>query len=162
MTHLLLLLSCLQTPAETTAHAATAFSFEAGSLSAFESGAIQLGLRITPVRTNSAVFDVAVATFPDAITRGVLLFMFDVDVAFATPLGTSEMMLMPRAGLSVLGGAGSGGGGGAAAAYNVGLGMFARMTPAVGFRLDYTHRRFVDGGDSEPFSSVTFGVVLIR
>ena len=162
MTPLLLLLSCLQTPAETTAHGPTAFSFEAGSLGAFEDAGIQLGLRITPVRSNSAVFDVAVATFPDAITEGVFFFLFDVDVTFATPLATPEMMLMPRAGLSLLGGAASSGGGGAAAAYNVGLGIFARVTPAVGFGLDYTHRRFVNAGDLSPFSSLTFGVVLIR
>ena len=71
-----------------------------------------------------------------------------IDFAFATfPEAVSQ-------GISL-----SGGGGGAVVGYNVGAGLVLRGSSKLGFRFDYTYRRFRDL--EQPLSSITAGVVFL-
>lgn len=158
-TALLLFLSLIAMPDR--ADTQTAYAFEAGAVTAFDEAAIQLGVRVGPARGGIGSVDFAAATFPDAIAAGFFLFMLDLDATFGGALSGEQIVLFPRAGVSVIGGAGNGGGGGAVG-YNLGLGVLGRVSPRLGLRLDYTHRRFLGGGASLPLSSITVGIVVLH
>ncbi|HEV8265348.1 MAG TPA: hypothetical protein VGQ06_10375 [Gemmatimonadales bacterium] len=142
------------------AHAQTGYSLELGAVTAYEASLFQVGFRAAPSRGGRAAPDVALATFPDALVEGVFIGMLDLDLTYGAPLG-EDAVLLPRFGVSVIAGAGGGGAGGAFG-YNLGLGALARMSPTLGLRMDYTHRRFGDEGESLPLSSISIGIVWMH
>lgn len=142
------------------APAQTGYSVEIGTVTAFEDALIQLGFRATPALAGRGGVDVAAAVFPDALADGVFFSMLDLDLTFGTRLA-EDAILYPRFGASALVRAGGDGGGGVFG-YNLGAGVLARTSPALGVRIDYTHRRFTSGGETVPFSSISFGIVWIH
>lgn len=146
------------------APAQTAYSIDFGALMAFDDAAIQIGFRATPSVANKAGADILLATFPDALAHGFMLFLLDVDATYGAPLG-EQVTLFPRFGGTILAGGGNGGSGGAYG-YNLGVGVLGRVSPTLGVRIDYTHHRLVgsSGGGSGtlPFSSITFGIVWMH
>jgi len=151
----MLLLVTAQTPQ-------TAYSMEFGAITAFDDAAIQIGFRATPAVANKSGADILLATFPDAVIHGVMLFLLDVDATYGAPLG-EQVTLFPRFGGTVLAGGGNGGSGGAYG-YNFGVGVLGRASPTLGMRIDYTHHRLVGGSGSGtlPFSSITIGIVWMH
>jgi len=151
----MLLLVTAQTPQ-------TAYSIDFGAITAFDDAAVQIGFRAAPSVANKAGPDILLATFPDALIHGFLLFVLDVDATYGTPLG-EQVTLFPRLGGTLLAGGGNGGSG-AGYGYNVGVGVLGRASPTLGVRIDYTHHRLVGGsGDGTlPFSSITFGIVWMH
>lgn len=144
--------------------AQTALAVEAGAVTAFADAVIQIGFRVAPTRGGYGAADVAAATFPDALASGVAFIMFDADVAFGFPAAAdAQTVFFPRGGFSVIGGGGgSGGGGGAEVGFNLGIGVLAKISPTLGLRIDYTHRRFLESGETYPLSSITVGIVFLR
>lgn len=141
------------------ARAQTAYSIDFGALTAFSDATILIGFRGAPAVAQAGA-DIFVATFPDALIHGLWLFLLDADVTYGARLG-EQVTLFPRFGASVLAGAG----GGAAAGvfgYNFGVGLLARVSPTLGVRIDYTHRRFGDTSGTLPFSSISVGIAWIR
>ena len=80
---------------------------------------LTLGAQFTHVRVNRPGVDFALGTAPRTLGFGVLSFGMRGGVALPLLLAPS-VMLLPSAGVSVLGGVGAGGGGGSAG-YNFGL-----------------------------------------
>jgi hypothetical protein len=152
---LLLMVPAARAQAPPRAHPPVAIAFELGQVIAFEDAEMQVGIRISPPKSGVGGVDAAFATFPAAIADGRVVVMFDVDATFGWPLGGDDVGVFPRGGISALAG------GGAAVGYNAGIGILARVSPGFGLRLDYTHRRFLTGADTLPFSSVTAGLVLL-
>jgi len=146
----------------TRAPAQTAYSIDFGAITAFDDAAVQIGFRATPSVANKAGSDILLATFPDALIHGLMLFVLDVDATYGTPLG-EQVTLFPRFGGTVLA-AGGNGGGGAGYGYNFGVGVLGRASPTLGVRIDYTHHRLVggSGGGTLPFSSITVGIVWMH
>lgn len=144
------------------AAAQTAYSIDFGAITAFDDAAIQIGFRAAPSVANNAGADILLATFPDALIHGFMLFVLDVDATYGAPLG-EQVTLFPRFGGTVLAGGGNGGSG-AGYGYNVGVGVLGRASPTLGVRIDYTHHRLVggSGGGTLPFSSITFGIVWMH
>jgi hypothetical protein len=142
------------------APAQTAYSIDFGAITAFNDAAILIGFRAAPALAQQGGADILLATFPDALIHGVMLFMLDADVTYGTPLG-EQVTLFPRFGGSVLAGGGQGGGG-AAYGYNVGVGLLGRASPTFGIRIDYAHHRFMGGGGTLPFSSISVGIVWMQ
>jgi hypothetical protein len=143
------------------APAQTAYSIDFGAITAFDDAAVQIGFRAAPALANRAGPDIVLATFPDALIHGFILFVLDADVTYGAPLG-QQVTLFPRFGGTILAGGGGGGGAGAAYGYNVGVGLLARASPTFGARIDYTHHRLVGGGGTLPFSSISIGFVWMR
>ena len=141
------------------APAQTAYSIDFGALTAFDDAAILIGFRGAPAVAKAGA-DVFVATFPDALIHGVWLFLLDADVTYGARLG-EQVTLFPRAGASVLAGAGGGGAGGAFG-YNFGVGLLAHVSPTLGVRIDYGHHRFGDSSSDLPFSTISVGIAWIR
>lgn len=145
-------------------HAQSAVALDGGFTSfsdGYESFALfETGLRfssLTPKRVNT---DVLIATFPQALTSGVMLFSADIDAAFVVPLG-SWGDATPRAGVSLIGAAGGDGGGGAAGV-NFGLGVVARLNQPLAVRFDYSHRTYLTEGDGIGASSVVIGIAWVH
>jgi len=153
----LLLLVAALTLAPNRARAQTAYSIDFGALTAFSDATILIGFRGAPA-TAQAGADIFVATFPDALVQGFFLFLLDADVTYGARLGEG-VTLFPRAGASVLAGAGDGSAGGVFG-YNVGLGLLAQMSPKLGMRIDYAHHRF--GESDGAFSTISVGIAWIR
>jgi hypothetical protein len=143
------------------ASAQRASVIEFGALNAFDESLAQIGYRyasLTPQRGGAVV---AVATLPDALTRGAFFFIVDLGVGFPMSLG-QDVRIAPHIGVSMLGGGAAGGGGGGALGVNGGVGALARLSPQVGVHMDYTQRRLLGDGESYPFSSVTFGIAWLH
>jgi hypothetical protein len=157
---LFLSIAALALPAR--APAQTAYSIDVGAITAFDDAAIQIGFRAAPSVANKGGADILLATFPDALIHGFMLFVLDVDATYGAPLG-EQVTLFPRFGGTILAGGGNGGSG-AGYGYNVGVGVLGRASPTLGVRIDYTHHRLVGGsGDGTlPFSSITFGIVWMH
>lgn len=156
------LLVALATAIPANAAAQTAFSIDFGAITAYDDAAIQIGFRATPSVANKTGADILLATFPDALIHGFMLFLLDVDATYGAPLG-EQVTLFPRFGGTLLAGGGNGGGGGAYG-YNLGVGVLGRVSTTMGVRIDYTHHRLVGGSGSGtlPFSSITFGIVWVH
>jgi len=146
----MLLLVTAQTPQ-------TAYSIDFGAITAFDDAAVQIGFRAAPSVANKAGADILLATFPDALIHGLMLFVLDADVAYGAPL-SEQVTLFPRFGGSIIAG-GGGGGAGAAYGFNVGVGLLMRASPTLGARIDYTRHEFVGGGGTLPASSISIGFV---
>ncbi len=142
------------------AQSTTAFGVEAGVWNAFDESVLQVGFRVAPTHGGFGTIDFAFATFPEAVSHGIILFQMDFDITHGVPKEDSPVAFFPRGGISFLtAGALSGGGGGAVIGYNVGAGLFLRGSSKVGFRVDYTYRRF--RGLEQPLASITAGVVFL-
>lgn len=141
--------------------AGTAYSIDFGAITAFDDATIQLGFRAAPAGPNRTGADILLATFPDALIHGFILFALDVDATYGARLN-DHLTLFPRVGGSGIVGGGGGGAGGAYG-YNVGVGLLGRATPTLGARVDYTWHKFINGdGGSVPISSVTIGFVWMH
>jgi hypothetical protein len=171
-THVLMLLVTFG-PARATAQAPLAppaasrmvYGIDFGAVTAFDDAVIQVGFRAMPSRGGIGGADISIATFPDALAAGVVILTFDADFTYGTPRGDHEgsVVFFPRAGLSALAAGGVGGGGGGAVfGFNVGAGLLAKVTPKLGLRLDYIHRRLMDDGELFPLSSISVGFVFLR
>lgn len=131
---------------------ATRIGDEYDSYSLFDAG-VRLG-SLRPKQVNA---DVRIATFPEALTAGVILLSTDIDLAYVLPLGQG-IDATPRGGFTML--AGFGGGSGAAApGLNFGLGVVAGLKSPVGVRFDYTHRTYLGPGQGIRSSTVSIGIV---
>ena len=142
-----------------------AYGVDFGAVTAFEDAVIQVGFRATPSRGGIGGADISVATLPDALAAGFVVLMFDADFTYGTPGGVEpgSVVFFPRAGLSVLAASGlSEGGGGAVIGFNVGAGVLAKVSPKLGLRLDYIHRRLSEHGELYPLSSVSIGFVFLH
>jgi len=142
-----------------------AYGVDFGTVTAFEDAVIQVGFRAAPSRGGVGGLDLSIATFPDAVAAGVVVLILDLDFTFGTPRGEQlgSVIFFPRAGFSVLAAGGvGGGGGGAVAGFNVGAGVLAKVSPRLGLRLDYIHRRLMDDGELYPLSSVSIGFAFLR
>lgn len=141
------------------------YGVDFGAITAFDEAVIQVGFRAMPSRGGIGGADISIATLPDAIAAGLVILMLDADFTYGTPGGDQpgSVVFFPRAGLSVLAASGfSEGGGGAIAGFNVGAGVLARVSPKLGLRLDYIHRRLSDDGELYPLSSVSIGFVFLH
>lgn len=132
----------------------TALSSEYESYSLFD-----LGLRLGSLLPNQVNADARIATFPQALTAGVLVLSLDIDVAYALPLGKG-IDATPRGGFSML--AGFGGAAAAAPGFNFGLGVVAGLTEPVGVRFDYSHRTYLGAGEGTGSSTVSIGIVWVH
>lgn len=143
------------------APAQTAYSIDFGAVTAFDDATILIGFRgaAAPAVARPGA-DIFVATFPDAVIHGFWLFLLDADVTYGARLG-EQVTLYPRVGASVLAGAGGGGAAGVFG-YNFGVGVLGRVSPTLGVRVDYAHRRFGDSSETVPFSSISVGIAWIR
>lgn len=142
-----------------------AYGVDFGAVTAFEDAVIQVGFRAMPSRGGIGGADISIATLPDAIAAGLVVLMLDADFTYGTPRGDQPggVIFFPRAGLSVLAISGlSEGGGGAIVGFNVGAGVLARVSPKLGLRLDYIHRRLSEDGELYPLSSVSIGFVFLH
>ncbi len=143
------------------APAQTAYSIDFGAITAFDRAATQIGFRAAPSLANQTGPDILLATFPDALIHGLMLFVLDADATYGARLD-EHLTLFPRVGGSVLAGGGGSGGGAAALGYNVGLGLLGRASTTLGVRIDYTRHWFMGGGETLPTSSLTLGFVWMR
>ena len=137
-----------------------AYGIDFGAITAFEDAVIQVGFRAMPSRGGMGGADISVATLPDAIAAGFVVLILDADVTYGTPRGEQPggVIFFPRAGLSVI----AGSGGGALIGFNVGAGILAKVSPKLGLRLDYIHRRLSEDGELYPLSSVSIGFVFLH
>jgi hypothetical protein len=142
------------------APAQSALALEFGSVSAFSAATTQVGFRASPGRGERTGVDFAAATFPAALGEGFFLGMFDVDVTYGLSVD-AQLLLFPRAGASFLFAVGDGGSGGGFG-YNIGGGALLHISPSVGVRIDYTHRRFLGSSESLPVASISVGIVFIQ
>jgi hypothetical protein len=142
------------------APAQSALALEFGSVNAFSAATTQVGFRASPGRAERTGVDFAAATFPAAIREGLFLGMFDVDITYGVPVD-EQLLLFPRAGPSFLFAVGDGGSGGGFG-YNIGGGALLHISPTLGVRIDFTHRRFLGSSESLPVESISVGIVLIR
>lgn len=97
-----------------------------------------IGVNFTHVRPGSIGADISIGTIPRTLADGVLVVGTRLDAAVPVPLAHG-MLLLPAAGLSLVGGL-SAGGAGATPAYNVG-GAVVFGTGNVGFRTGLTWHR---------------------
>lgn len=142
-----------------------AYGVDFGAVTAFDEAVIQVGFRAMPSRGGIGGADISIATLPDAIAAGLVVLLLDADFTYGAPRGDHPggVVFFPRAGLSVLALSGfSGGGGGAIVGFNVGAGVLARVSPKLGLRLDYIHRRLSEDGELYPLSSVSIGFVFLH
>jgi hypothetical protein len=154
---LCLLVAGLTLAAPNRARAQTAYSIDFGALTAFSDATILIGFRGAPAAPRAGA-DIFVATFPDALVHGFFLLLLDADVTYGARLA-EQVTLFPRAGASVLAGAGDGAAGGAFG-YNFGVGLLAQVSPKLGMRIDYAHHRFAESDGA--FSTISVGIAWIR
>jgi hypothetical protein len=103
-------------------------------------------------------FDYSLGTIPRALGEGVFVLGFRGGVAVPLTL-SSRAVLLPSAGLSVVGGAGDSGGG-ATAGLNVGIAAIVLGLNATGLRTGVTWHRFQ--GTGRAIWLVELGVVGLR
>jgi hypothetical protein len=134
---------------------ATTLGDEYESISLFETG-----LRFGSLRPKQVNADVRIATYPQALTAGVIVLSSDMDLAYVLPLGKGTVAT-PRGGFSLL--AGFGGEAAAAApGLNFGLGVVAGLSSPVGVRFDYSHRTYLGAGEGMRASSFSIGIVWVH
>lgn len=99
-----------------------------------------VGLNFTRLDPGHLGADIAVGTLPRALADGLVAFGFRVDAAY--PVSVSRhLMLLPAAGLSVIGALGEGGGGGAMG-INAGLAAVIHGKATGGLRVGITAHQF--------------------
>jgi hypothetical protein len=103
-------------------------------------------------------FDYSLGTMPRALGEGVFVLGFRGGVAVPLEL-SSRALLLPSAGLSLIGGAGEGGAGGTAG-LNAGVAAIALGLNGRGLRTGVTWHRFQDSGGA--IWLVELGVVGLR
>ena len=133
----------------------TTLSSEYESYSLFD-----LGLRLGSLLPNQVNADARVATFPQALTAGVIVLSLDIDVAYVLPLGKG-IGATPRGGFSMLAGVGAAAAA-AAPGLNYGLGVVAGLTEPVGVRFDYGHRTYLGPGQGTGSSTFSIGIVWVH
>ncbi len=103
-------------------------------------------------------FDYSLGTMPRALGEGVFVLGFRGGVAVPLTL-SSRALLLPSAGLSLIGGAGESGGGGTAG-LNIGIAAVVLGLNGTGLRTGVTWHRFQDSGGA--IWLVELGVVRLR
>jgi hypothetical protein len=121
---------------------------------------LETGVRFGSLKSKRVNADVRIATFPKALTAGVIVLATDIDAAYVIPLGKGTVAT-PRAGLTLVGGV-SGEGAGGAYGVNLGLGVVAGLTSPVGIRFDYSRRIFLADGEGLAASSFSIGIVWVH
>ncbi len=122
---------------------------------------LETGVRFGSLKSKRVNADVRIATFPRALTAGVIVLATDIDAAYVLPLGKGTVAT-PRGGFSLVGAA-SGEGAAGAPGVNFGIGVVAGLTSPIGVRLDYSHRTFFDTGEEGlGASSFSIGIVWVH
>ncbi len=122
---------------------------------------LETGVRFGSLKSKRVNADVRIATFPRALTAGVIVLATDIDAAYVIPLGKGTVAT-PRGGVSLVGAA-SGDGAAGAPGVNFGIGVVAGLTSPIGVRLDYSHRIFFDTGEEGVgSSSFSIGIVWVH
>jgi len=119
---------------------------------------LETGVRFGSLKSKRVTADVRIATFPKALTAGVIVLATDIDAAYVIPLGKGTVAT-PRGGFSLVGAA-SGDGAAGAPGVNFGIGVVAGLTSPIGVRLDYSHRTFFDTGE-EGVGASSFSIGLV-
>ena len=115
-----------------------------------------IGLGFTSVSPGRLGADISVGTMPRALAEGVVAFGFRADAAYAASL-SPHVLLLPAAGLSVIGIAGDGGGG--SIGINAGVSAVIHGDSPAGVRLGVTVHRFPLA--ETPIFLIEMGVVRV-
>lgn len=102
--------------------------------------AITVGLGFTSVSPGRLGADISVGTMPRALAYGVIAFGFRADASYPVSL-SPRLLLLPAAGMSVVGVGGDGGGGGSIG-INAGLSAVIHGDSRTGFRFGVTMHEF--------------------
>lgn len=116
-----------------------------------------VGLGFTSFSPGHLGADISVGTMPRALVAGVVAFGFRADAAYPVTL-SPNMLLLPAAGLSVVGVGGDGGGGGAMG-LNAGLAAVIHGNSPTGLRVGVTAHQFPLA--ERPILLVEVGVVHV-
>lgn len=119
--------------------------------------AITIGLNFTRLSPGHLGADISFGTMPRVLAAGIVAFGFRADAAYPVSVSPS-MLLLPAAGVSVVGVGGDGGGGGALGA-NAGLAAVFHGKSPTGLRVGITAHQFLMA--VEPIFLIEVGVVNV-